>query len=185
MNVPCHEFREMFDLSLDGGLSRKKRARLREHLKTCPACRVALEAEQEVTQILSDLPQFPCDDGVVSRIEELTIGHRKKSSRITKIFATDISVRWQILSVGFAATAIILLFTLHPILEQKDLETPQFTQEEVVQAKKQAKWSLAYLANKVSETEKEIVENVLLKDLPKMVRKSIKNAVPLLRGGQK
>ena len=184
MNVPCHEFREMLDLSLDGGLSRKERARLREHLKTCPSCRTAFEADREVINALSELTELPCDEGVIRRIEERTIGHRKKPSRIMEMFFTRESSRWRILSVGLAASTIILLFALHPIFERKDIDTTQYTKEEITQAKDQAKWSLAYLANKLSETEKEVVENVLLKDLPKTVRKSIKNAVPLFRGGQ-
>lgn len=185
MNAPCHEIRELFDLFLDGGILRKEKARLKAHLKECPACRALLEEEREVINMFADLPELPCSEKVVQRIEELTVGHKIKSSLLEKILLQRDPFHWRLVSVSLAASAIIFLFVLHPYLNRKESVQVQYTQEEVLKARDQAKWSLAYMANMVSKTEREVVENVLLKDLPKTVRKSIKNAVPIFRGGQK
>jgi len=185
MNAPCHEIRELFDLFLDGGLLRKEKARLKAHFRECSACRALLEEEREVINMFADLPELPCSETVVQRIEELTVGHKEKGSLFEKILLQRDPFHWRLVSVSLAASAIIILFVLHPLLDRKEPVQVQYTQEEVVKARDQAKWSLAYMVNMMSKTEREVVENVLFKDLPKTVRKSIKNAVPLFRGGQK
>jgi hypothetical protein len=59
------------------------------------------------------------------------------------------------------------------------------TQEEVFKARKQAKWSLVFVAGLIHETQKEVVEDVLIKELPKTFRKTIRNTFPIMKGGKK
>lgn len=181
MNVPCHEIADLMDAFLDGTLSRKEKSRVKKHLKACASCRTEWAEQREVEEILFRLPRLRCPEEVTQRIKSLTVG-RGRVSPLGRLLMTGESLGWGWVPVGLAATAIILVFVLHPLLDQK--EPVPYTQEEVIKAKNQVKWSLGYVAKTMNQTEREAVENVLFKNIPKIVRKSIKKAVPIFQGGQ-
>ena len=181
MNVPCHDIADLMDAFLDGTLSRKERSRVKKHLKTCASCKTEWAEQREVEKILSGLPRLRCPQEVTQKIESLTVG-TERVSLLDRLLMMGESWGWRWVPVGLAATAIILVFVLHPLLDQK--EPVPYTQEEVMKAKNQVKWSLGYIAKTMNQTEREVVENVLFKDIPKTVRKSIKKAVPIFQGGQ-
>ena len=184
MNVPCEKIKELLDPFLDNDLSRREKVMVKKHLKGCPSCRTALEKERETEEMLAALPRLRCPDKVVRKIEALTIGHHKSESIFDKLFHIHLELNWRILSLGVAATAVILLFVLHPWGDEPDSVSMPYTQDEVQKAKDQAKWSLAYIAKTVNQTEIEVLEDVILKDLPRTVRKSLREAVPIFQGGQ-
>lgn len=184
MNAPCEEIRKLLDPFLDGDLSRREKSRVKKHLRECPSCRSALEKERETEEMLAALPRLRCPDGVVRRIEALTLGHHKKERVFDRWFHVHLALNWRTLSLGAAATAVILLFVLHPWVDEPDSVSLPYTQDEVQKAKDQAKWSLAHIAKTVNRTEREVLEDVILKDLPRTVKKSLREAVPIFQGGQ-
>lgn len=184
MNVPCLEIRSLFDQFLDGDLRKKERSRVKKHLKECPACRSELAKEREVGELFTALPEIRCPERVTRRIEEATLGRKTKDSLFRRIKVVGGSYHWRTVSVGVAVVALVFLFVVHPYINREPPVQGPYSQEEVLEARNQAKWSLAYLAKTMNRTEKEVIENVLLKDIPQTVRKSIKNAVPIFRGGQ-
>jgi predicted anti-sigma-YlaC factor YlaD len=184
MNAPCEDIRTLFESFLDGGLSKRERIRVKKHLKACPACRSELEREREVVDLLSALPEVKCPEGIVQKIEEETFGREKKKSHIKRWVFGGQRLRWGTLSVGVAVVAVIILLVVQPLGDRNQTNQVQYSQEEVEKAKDEAKWSLAYLARVVSETERNVVEDVLLKDVPSTVRKSIQKTIPIFGGNQ-
>ena len=184
MNAPCHDMRSLLDRFIDGDLSRTEKARVKTHLKACAGCRHALIKEREMATLLSDLPELSCPESVVRRIESRTFGKERKEKSYGKVWHFHASLNWQTVSVGLVGVALVALFVIHPLTNRGPSAPFQYSKDEAIQVANQAKWSLAYLAKSVNKAERQVVENVLLKDLPKAVRKSIKNAVPLIGGGQ-
>jgi hypothetical protein len=64
-----------------------------------------------------------------------------------------------------------------------EIEEGRITHEEAYQARQRAKTSLAYVAQLIQSTEKDTVNDVLSKTLPKAIRKSIQRVVPVETGG--
>ena len=184
MNAPCREIRSLLDPFLDGDLRGKEKSRVRKHLKECPSCRSEVTKEREVVEMLTTLPEIRCPEKVVRRIEEATLDQEKKDSLLNRMKFFAESVHWRTVTVGVAAAAIVFLFVVHPYSDRDQPFQSPYSQEEVLKARNQAKWSLAHIAKMMNKTEREVVENVLLKKLPQTVRKSIRNAVPLFQGGQ-
>ena len=183
MNVPCHNIRELLDDFLDGDLSRSEKSKIKRHLKGCPECRSELMRQRKTENYLKRLPLIHCPDSVIKQIERLTFGNGEGHRKYRR-FSLSLSPTWRWVPVGLAATAVIILLIFYPSLERDDPGSVSYSQEEVMEAKNKAKWSLAYIAKTVNRTEREVVENVLLKDVPKTLRKSIRKAVPILQGGQ-
>lgn len=184
MNAPCEDFRMLFEPFLDGGLSKRERIRVKKHLKACPACRSELDREREVVDLLSALPEAKCPENVVRKIEEETFGREKKKSYIKRWVFGGQRFRWGTLSVGVAVVAVIILLVVQPLGDRSQPDRVQYSQEEVQKAKDEAKWSLAYLAKVVGETERNVVEDVLLKDVPSTLRKSIRKTIPIFGGDE-
>ena len=96
-------------------------------------------------------------------------------------------VHWKPLYVGFALTLILLFILFKPFVTREDtVPVPvPVTQEELLKVKNQAKWSLAYIADKLQDVQKEAVEDVLMKKLPRTFRQSIRNTFSSSKGGKK
>lgn len=182
MNVQCHDIEHLIDDYLDGCLNKHDKGKVKKHLKTCEACQTLIQQEKAIVDEIASLPQMTCPDQVVQRIKAQTIEHGNSEKRVT--FPLRFRTPWQYVSVGLAATAIVLFFIIQPLFDIKDMEPTSYSQQDVERAQNQAKWSLAYLGKVMNHTEKKVVENVLLKEIPTTLRKSIKNAMPLLQGGQ-
>ena len=77
-----------------------------------------------------------------------------------------------------------LLVLRYPALHEEQSDSITYTQEEILAARDQARWSLAYVANTIQENEKKTIEDVFIDKLPRVVRDCIRNTVPLFKGGQ-
>ena len=86
--------------------------------------------------------------------------------------------------MGFAVAMIALLVLRYPALHEEQSDSITYTQEEILAAREQARWSLAYVANTINENEKKTIEDVFIDQLPRVVRDCIRNTVPLFKGGQ-
>ena len=182
MNRRCEDMQSLFDLYMNGGLSRKQRTILEDHLASCDECRHALAGERDIAEALRTLPLVECPDRVVERIERslfpMAEVHRKPSGRRRHGF------QWATVSVGLAAAAVAVLMLVEPLGEKAELAQEEFTEEQIQEARQKAKWSLSYIADVMNQKEKEVIENVFLKDLPTNVRKSIKHSIPIFKGGR-
>lgn len=182
MNRRCEDMQSLFDLYMNGGLSRKQRTILEDHLASCDECRHALAGERDIAEALRTLPLVECPDRVVERIERsvfpLAEVHREPTQRRWHGF------QWATVSVGLAAAAVAVFMLLGPMGDRVDIAQEEFTEEQIQDARQKAKWSLSYIADVMNQKEKEVIENVFLKDLPTNVRKSIKHSIPILKGGR-
>lgn len=184
MNTPCREIRLLFDGFLDRDLGRKQRSRVKKHLKGCPACRSLLAEERRVVDLLAGLPEQRCSERIIRRIEAATIDREEREPLSGKVRMVVESFHWRTVSVGVALAAVVLLLVIRPLMYREEPVQPPYNEEEVLKAQAEAEWSLAYVARKINRTERDVIEEVLLKDLPKTVRKSIRSTIPLFKGGQ-
>jgi len=182
MNQRCEDMRSLFDSYMNGGLKRKRRAVLEDHLASCDACRRALAGEREVAEALESLPVMECPDRVVEKIERAAfpaaVGGFARARKRRHGF------QWATVSVGLAAAAVAALMIVGPFGGGDETEKPEFSEEEALSAREKAKWSLGYIADVMNRKEKEVIEDVFLKELPMNVRKSLKHSIPILKGGR-
>jgi hypothetical protein len=203
MNLHCKKSIENKDRFLDGELTGKERRQFLRHLKDCPECRLEFAREKQIIDWIANLPTLTCPEKVTRRILTET-GFRKERTSFLKTLENWVgSHKWQSFSLGFATVSVVVLFfLLNPFAEKEFDTTIQYTQEEIEKARNQALWSLAYAGKKIqdenptketlikvgesiNQASKNVVENIIMKNLPGTVRKSLQNAVPLLKGGQK
>ena len=179
MNAQCHEIESMIAPFLDGDLSKQEQSRVKKHLRDCPACRLVLEKEREVAEQLMVLPELKCSEEVTRKIENATVCPEREDSFRRRFKFIGEPFHWRTVTVGVALAAIVILFVVYPIFDRREPGQIPYSQEEMLQSKDEAKWSLAYVAQMVNKMEKNVIEDVLLKDLPRTVRKSIKKSIPL------
>lgn len=185
MNTPCDDMQSLFNRFLDGSLTRREKSCLKNHLKMCPSCRFDLQREQEIIDSLKTLPVLKCPDKVSRRIKDLIFGEESRISLQERLFMFAGNHHWKTLSFGFVVISIIAIVVLNPFVNKETAVPIQYSQEEALKARDQAKWTLAYISDTMRETKKDVLEDVILKELPKSVRKTLRNSVPLFRGGQK
>ncbi|MBC7251810.1 MAG: zf-HC2 domain-containing protein [Anaerolineae bacterium] len=65
---PCPKFSEQISLALDHQLSQAEEQELREHLRTCQACRAQWEALQRVDRLFAATPLVAPPDGFPQRV---------------------------------------------------------------------------------------------------------------------
>ena len=183
MNRRCREIRSLFDRFLDGDLPRKEVSGVKEHLKECSACRSELQKEWDIITIFKLLPELRCAESLLQSIEAATIDRGKNDSPVRRLRFAFESFRWQLISAGVAAAAIIFLLLVHPFNDRKEHNMVQSSQEKILRARTAVKWSLAYTARTMSGVEKDAVEEVLLEYFPKTIRKGVHNTTLLFPGG--
>ena len=191
MNQQCHKTRSLFGPHLDGELSTRATRRLEAHLEACPQCRAELEAEQQMADSLSTLPRMACpqrvDRKIMARLDEEP-GQGRFSDRLGRILG---SPGWKTVTACAAALVVVLLF--YPIEPEAPVSTEaalagddgRITHQEAYQARQRAKTSLAYVAQLIQDTEKETVNDILSKKLPKAIRSSLLRVVSVKKGGSK
>ncbi len=184
MNMQCDEIQSLFERFLNKRIKREEKAHLKKHLEKCDDCRKALRMEEEIRKGLSHLPEIQCSEELIRRIQSRTWGIQEKESLAEKMRFFFQFRYWKIATVGVAVVVVAFLV----IRNQEDLTNQvdfgSYTQEEILQAREEARWTLAYVDNKIDESEKKAVEDVFIDRLPKIVRDCIRNTVPLFKGGQ-
>ncbi len=188
MNQQCHKTRSLFGPYLDGELKPRATRRLETHLEVCPECSAELKAEQQVASSLSSLPMMVSpqrvDRKIMERLDEKP-GRGRSSSRLGWFLG---SPGWK--TVTACAAALVLVLLLVPIEPETPLGTEaaltgddgHITHQEAYQARQRAKTSLTYVAQLIQNTEKETVNDILSKKLPKAIRSSILRVVPAKKG---
>jgi hypothetical protein len=185
MNKSCQDLRPMLSDYLDGILERKERSELEDHLQNCPDCQHEIETERQVINILTCLPYQICPERVTQKIEDATDSMGKPYPyKIKRQFHFDF-YHWKPLYVGFALTLIVILILLKPFRPHNDGIEDSVSQEDLLKARNQAKWSLAYIAEVIHDAQKQAVDDVLMNELPKTFRKSIRSTFSIVKGEKK
>lgn len=190
MNQQCRKTRSLFGPYLDGDLGPKAIRRMDRHLEACPDCRNELQAEQQVANVLSALPEMSCPRRVDQRImDRLAVEPRKErlAARLGRILG---SPGWKTVTACAAALVVVMLFL--PVAPESPSGTEtalntgddgRISHQEAYQARQRAEASLAYVAQLIHKTEKETVNDILTSKLPKAIRNSLLRVVPVIKGG--
>jgi predicted anti-sigma-YlaC factor YlaD len=183
MKNQCREIRSLLDQFLDGDLPGKETSEVKIHLKECPSCRSELQKERGVIKMFEVLPELECPDKVLQNIETAIRDQERYESPIRKLRMVFESFRWQMVSVGVAAAAVLFLIVVSPFTEHKESIPVQYSLEQALEAQTAAKWSLAYAVKTMSTAEEDAVEEVFMEYLPTTMRRSIQNTKLLSSGG--
>jgi|GEM_PF-1010253 len=192
MNQQCHKTRSLFGPYLDGDLGPRALRRLQGHLEECRACRDELAAERQVAEALAVLPELDCPKRVDHRIMKQLEEKPQKRGLLEKLGLMLGSPGWKTVTACAAALVVLVLF-LPTVQEENPVgieatmtassDDGLITHQEAFQARQKAKTSLAYVASLIQNTEKETVNEVLSKKLPKAIRNSLQRVVPVKKGG--
>jgi hypothetical protein len=180
--MKCVHIQDLLSNYFDGTLEKNQEKMVERHIQDCMVCEEAFEKEKEIHGILVSMPEIPCPEDVVRRIEKVTFSHRE-TTRTRRKSAFSLNLSWKPLVVGAAAMAICILVLMKFPKSQEPFRA-EYSREEVLDARKQAKWSLAYVAKLMSKTERQLIETVLTKELPSTVRESVQKALPIYKGGE-
>jgi hypothetical protein len=181
--IRCREINAMIEKLLNHEMNRKERRLFQKHIRQCPNCQAELEKWKKVEDTFSDLPELKCPDEVLQSIYANTCGLKQKAKRGIQFQMLPKHVGWKWAGVGVAVGLIILLTVVYPILNKNKIKEIPYSQEEILKAREQAKWSLAYVSQVLQKSEKEAIDEALMIELPQTVRKVVKNTVPILKGG--
>lgn len=192
MKRPCERARALWDRSVDGELSDHDRIQVTEHLKTCPNCRAELQGERQLARVLAGLPHLHCPDRVIQNIVTTTGLQNQRTTRIRGLRhlrearALLEAFRRRRVPAGFAALAVVILVSLiFAFGGRRGSLQHSFSDEEILRARKQAGWSLAYVIQTIDGTQGRVLEGILRKDLPQMIDDRIRDAVPTVKGGKR
>jgi len=189
MNQQCRKTRSFFGPYLDGDLGPRASLRVKGHLEDCPACRAEMQAELQVADTFSALPQLACPQRVDHKIMARLAEEPRKKGLLDRLGLALGSPGWKTVTTCAAALVVVMLFL--PLAPQSpvgteaslDNEGGQISHEEAYQARQRAKTSLAYVAQLIQDTEKETVSDVLSSKLPKAIKDSLQRVVPVTKGG--
>jgi hypothetical protein len=177
----CQQINAMIVKRLNHEMNRNEKRLFQKHIRQCPDCQAELEKWEKVEEIISNLPELQCPDEVLQDIYTSTCGLKQKVRHRVQQLPKHIG--WKLAGVGVAVSLIILLTMVHPILNKNRIEEIPYSQEEILKARKQAKWSLAYVSQVLQKSEKKAIDDALMIELPQTVRKVVRNTVPILKGG--
>ncbi len=181
--IGCREIEVLIEKLLNQDITRNEKRNIQKHIRKCPDCRKEFEKWQKIESILSGFPSQRCPDKVVDKIYSNTIGSEPKSVHPIRFPSFAAHPGWKWAGAAVALGLILLLTVIHPVIEQKKSGKISYSQEEILKAREEAKWSLAYVAQVLHKSEKTAIDDALLIELPQTVRKVVKNTVPILKGG--
>lgn len=196
MNVSCEDWTDRLERYLDGDLPPADTARLKGHLRTCPACRLAVEHERLLRRSLAGLPELTLS-AERARQMAATPGVEPAGAHRPGPAAT-LSHSWRRLreqrrrrpaiALGAAACVVALVAAVlwwRPTGPGPD-QRPAYSPTEIRLARQQATWSLATAARIVYRAEQTTLTDVLGKQLPRTIRDSLGKVVPFVdpEGGQ-
>ncbi len=183
MKDKCREIRSMFDRFLDGELPPGEESRLREHLEACGMCRIELQGEQVIAAELGSLPELQCPENLLQGIREAVRDREGKVVRIDKGRSPSRTFRWRWVSVGLAAAIAAYILIGTPGMDRGQDPRQAHSPETIRRAQNTAKWSLAYAAAMMGNTEVDAIEAILTEQFPATLRKGLQVTTPLETGG--
>ena len=143
------------------------------HLKECSSCAALFADESQIRDFFSMVPEVRCPDHLAERIAVQTY----KKPKLHKASLFSILFDHPKLSFAVAAVSVVFIVLLNfPTESPREIES-SFTPEEIAMARKQAQWGLSYAGVIINETEKDVVEDVLLNRFPKTIRKSLEKSL--------
>jgi len=171
-NESCRQVRRKLESLVDGLLSRPESAAIERHLDACPVCRTAAALEQRLKRELEALPRLPCPQRVSDALLDAVKEGEKPRLRRTAWKALFPSWTWKPALAG-GAVLIVALCLSHRFRETAP-PPPVYTEEEVLRAREIVKWSLAYSAQQVQESERSVFREVLNRRLPETVEQAVR-----------
>ncbi len=185
----CLEIEKYMDDFFDRRLSSKLRQQISDHLKTCQHCAQKFRDYEQLILSIQHIECKKCPDEVVDSVFKV-LNLDTKSILNKNIFDwinEIIILYWR--RMGVAATAAMVVFFLVLLIHSKIDKPSQITQtysaQEVQQATDQVKLALAYLNEVTNRTEEILEKQVLLQEVFKPMKSSLKTALkPLIEGGK-
>ena len=108
MKSECDDFRNRIEAFLDRSLKNQAKKAFLAHAAQCETCCQALTKEQELVELLINVPHPACPDRVIHRILAETV---EKEAKI-KAHAHIHRIYWRTALVGGVAMAFLLLIVL-------------------------------------------------------------------------
>jgi hypothetical protein len=190
MNQQCRKTRSLFGPYIDGDLGPKALQKMDAHLEACPECRAELKAEQQVADVFSGLPEMSCPKRVNQRITMRLADEPKQLPLSHRLGLLIGSPGWKTVTACAAALVVVMLFLPLAPEDQDGVDTvlntsgdDRISHQEAYQARQRAKTSLAYVAQLLQDTERETVNEILTKKIPKALKESLQRVVPVSTGG--
>lgn len=180
--IDCTFVHDHLDDYLNKTLDKAKLKDFESHLSECKPCRETVEAQKFIVESIQSLPVHACPDSVTQAIRNAVKPKRSFSwtSVIDRLLPKPV---WQWATVGAAAIAIILAIFLKSAPQQHQTKRV-YTQEEIERAKAETIYSLLYASEKLKQAEKTAVGDVVIKQLPETLRNTLKNTMPIIKGGE-
>jgi hypothetical protein len=181
----CPIFRSWFDDWFDGKISRSRKRLLRRHLSQCGGCLREFEAEKNIIASFRHLPSPSCPESVEDTIlARLGLGKVRVRRTSFRKFVPRLPA-WEWVSAGAAVLAVLILMTLSTNRNRTiPSHSPAYSEEQIRTASKQAKWSLMAAVGMIQRTEKSIIRNVLLEELPKSLRNTLEKSISMIGGSK-
>jgi anti-sigma factor RsiW len=168
MKAECAACTSLWDDYLDGELASRERAVLEAHLRACDECRAALGELSLAEEALTQLPVQRCPDRVLDAVmDDAGAGEARRR------------FPWGRLAAGLGAVAATLLIVVLPMRRGS---SP--SDEELLRARKQARWSLTYVVQTMNRSRDQAIERVLEKQLHQTIKGRISRALAGIEGGQ-
>jgi len=165
--------RDLFEDSLAGDLSRDEKTWVEAHIEDCAACSSEFRTYRSIDQSLADLPRFSCPEHVTRAICEATIHNEMAGSKHDRKWNWSFIFGWRPALAGLAAATLMLFFLWNPIEDTEKSTPDMFSGSEVAKAGILAKWSLIYAAQTMKESERRVVDDVLIPEIPGKIREVI------------
>ena len=173
--LSCEEVKMHFSSFILGQMDKTLKNEIIHHLQDCRACSEEFKEEKVLFNAIKELPVLNCPGHIPREVIRKTVDSEKR--KVQKINLH--SFRWQTAVAGCVALALLLIYVIKPF-DQTQTQTPQLTQEDIEKARAQYKWSMMYVAQKLKQTEKKAIREVVIRDLPGSVQECLKKTIPIL-----
>jgi predicted anti-sigma-YlaC factor YlaD len=170
----CKDVRNRLDLLFDRETDALTRAEIQRHVSGCKACRAETERLRNTERLLKGFPRVKCPDTINRAIARAVVKRGPQWNRFRPSWRT----------VLIAAVLILFLFGVRPLGKNGSPE-PAYSETEIRKAREEAKWSLTYVGQVLNRTNRRVVADAILNQLPESLRKGITSAIPGIQGGKK
>ncbi|MDZ7338438.1 MAG: zf-HC2 domain-containing protein [candidate division KSB1 bacterium] len=160
----------LLDAYLDGELSRRERRQVEAHVRTCPRCRATLDGHRQLHAKLRTIPVLSCPEEVIARVQA------RCTPQVVRRWHAAINPRlgWRLgVVAATAAVALLILLWRKPWQPPPYGEGPPYTEEQVLQARRDVELAFAYVHHALRLSERTLEEEVL----PRQVVKPLKRGV--------
>jgi len=181
----CTYIKDLIERFFDGETNKKENREIQRHIKVCESCRKRIVLNQDISELMTKLPEIKCPDSVTQSIfAGITEDSRKKNMSLSEELHQLFT--WKNAVVGVALSAAIVFLVIKPYRATSIVPTESaYEQNKIEEAKKQALWSLSFIGSKMNKSEMKAIKEVFYNNLPKTVTKSLEQSVPILFGGDK